>query len=76
MWYQKENKLTREFAFNNFVEALEFVNKVSEIAERVGHHPEIWFTWGRVIITTTTHDEGNIITEKDWNLTRLIDELV
>ena len=76
MWYQKENKLTREFAFNNFVEALEFVNTISGIAERVGHHPEIWFTWGRVIITTTTHDEGNIITEKDWNLTRLIDELV
>ena len=76
MWQEKNNKLTREFQFKNFAFAIDFVNKVGEIAEKLGHHPEIWFTWGRVVISTTTHDKDNTITDKDHQLTAKIDELI
>jgi 4a-hydroxytetrahydrobiopterin dehydratase len=72
-WQNLQTKLQKEFTFPDFVSALEFVNKVGEIAENLGHHPEIYLTWGKVIVTTTTHDAGGTITDKDWELARLID---
>jgi 4a-hydroxytetrahydrobiopterin dehydratase len=74
-WKNQNNKLTREFKFPNFLTALDFVNKVGATAEKIGHHPEIWFTWGKVIITTTTHDAGNIVTQKDVELATAINQL-
>lgn len=47
--------LRREFAFNNFVEALAFTNKVAEIAEQVGHHPAILTEWGKVTVEWWSH---------------------
>ena len=47
--------LTRTFKFKDFVEALAFVNRVGEVAERLGHDPNISFTWGRVTIEIHTH---------------------
>jgi len=75
MWQEIDSKLSKTFNFPNFLEALVFVNKVGAVAELLGHHPEIFFTWGKVVITTTTHDEGNKITEKDRQLTAEIDKL-
>jgi 4a-hydroxytetrahydrobiopterin dehydratase len=72
-WTENENKLSKTFTFGDFKSALVFVNKVGEIAESLGHHPEIWFTWGKVTITSTSHDDGNIITDKDRELTQKID---
>ena len=48
-------RLTREFKFNNFVEALAFSNRVGEIAEDANHHPAILTEWGRVNVTWWTH---------------------
>ncbi|MBR72394.1 MAG: pterin-4-alpha-carbinolamine dehydratase [Rhodospirillaceae bacterium] len=48
-------KLNRKFEFTNFVNALNFVNIVSEIAEEEGHHPDISFGWGYCIIELYTH---------------------
>lgn len=75
MWIEEDNKLKREFKFSNYAEALNFVNKISIGIEELGHHPEITLTWGRVIITTTTHDAGNKITNKDVILTELINKI-
>jgi 4a-hydroxytetrahydrobiopterin dehydratase len=72
-WKTENNKLVKEFEFENFLMALEFVNKVGKVAEEFGHHPEIWFTWGRVKISTTTHDAGDQVTQKDMDLSKLID---
>lgn len=72
-WLENENRLEQEFKFKDFKTALEFVNKVGLIAEKIGHHPEIYLTWGYVKITTTTHDKGNIITKKDLQLIHGID---
>ena len=48
-------RLQRVFEFRNFVEALEFTNRVGEIAEAEGHHPALLTEWGRVTVTWWTH---------------------
>ena len=49
------DQLTRQYKFKNFVEALEFTNKVGDLAEREDHHPTILTEWGKVSITWWTH---------------------
>lgn len=60
-------KLRKKYSFENFVEALEFVNKVGEIAEIENHHPDITFGWGYAEITIWTH-KINGLTESDFIL--------
>ena len=52
--------LEKTFKFRNFVDALDFTNKVGGLAEQVNHHPEIFLTWGRVRITIYTHKIGGL----------------
>lgn len=59
-WKAENDVLSKRFEFKNFAEALEFVNKVGEIAERRDHHPDIYFGWGYAEINLTTHDRGGI----------------
>ncbi|NMB08603.1 MAG: 4a-hydroxytetrahydrobiopterin dehydratase, partial [Tissierellia bacterium] len=60
--------------FKNFKEALDFVNKVGELAEEEGHHPDIFLSWGKVIIQLWTHKIGGLH-ENDFILAAKIDEL-
>jgi 4a-hydroxytetrahydrobiopterin dehydratase len=69
---EKPNKIFCEFKFKNFREALVFVNKVSEIAEKMNHHPEIILKWAYVKITYWTHDL-NDLGELDFEAARRID---
>lgn len=66
--------LYREFSFKNFAEALSFVNKVGELAEKANHHPDIALGWGYVKVWLTTHSDGGV-TEKDHELATQIDQL-
>ncbi len=66
--------ITRTFGFADFREALAFVNKVGELAESEGHHPDIFLTWGRAEITTWTH-KINGLTESDFIIAAKIDKL-
>jgi 4a-hydroxytetrahydrobiopterin dehydratase len=50
-----DHHIVRVFTFRNFVEALAFVNRVGELAEEMGHHPDILLGWGKVEITLHTH---------------------
>ncbi len=50
-----DHQLEKEFRFKNFREALDFTNRVGELAEEVGHHPDIELSWGRVKLTVWTH---------------------
>jgi len=70
----QEHHLRRVFTFPDFVSALAFVNKVGEIAEKEGHHPDIYLTWGKVEITIWTH-KINGLTESDFILAAKIDTL-
>jgi 4a-hydroxytetrahydrobiopterin dehydratase len=60
-----EHHLEREYSFPDFVSALAFVNRVGEMAEEQDHHPEIWFTWGKVKLTIWTHKIDGL-TESDF----------
>ena len=70
----EEHHLLKTFKFPDFRKALDFVNRVGEIAEEQGHHPIITFTLGRVEITLYTH-KINGLTESDFILAAKIDTL-
>jgi 4a-hydroxytetrahydrobiopterin dehydratase len=72
-WITKDNKLEKEFIFNDFVEAFAFLTKVAIEAEKQNHHPEIYNVYNKVKISLQTHDAGNIVTEKDYKLAQTID---
>jgi 4a-hydroxytetrahydrobiopterin dehydratase len=69
-----EHHLTKAYTFPDFAKALEFVNRVGEIAEDQGHHPNILLTWGKVEIQTWTHKIDGL-TESDFILAAKIDRL-
>jgi 4a-hydroxytetrahydrobiopterin dehydratase len=69
-----EHHLHREFRFPDFKQALEFVNRVGEIAENQGHHPDILLKWGKVEITLWTHKIDGL-TESDFIMSAKIDRL-
>jgi 4a-hydroxytetrahydrobiopterin dehydratase len=66
--------IMRTFTFPDFHQALAFVNKVGEIAEQQGHHPNILLSWGKAEITTWTHKIDGL-TESDFILAAKIDKL-
>ncbi len=76
MWKEENNKLTRSFEFSNFVEAFAFMTKVALLAEKMNHHPYWENVYNRVEIQLSTHDAGDVVTEKDRKLAALIDDLV
>ncbi len=61
----KEHHLEKEYRFKNFVEALEFTNRVGRMSEEQNHHPEIYLTWGRVRLKIYTHKIDGL-TESDF----------
>jgi 4a-hydroxytetrahydrobiopterin dehydratase len=66
--------LKKPFKFRDFRSALEFVNRVGELAEAEGHHPDITLGWGKAEITLWTHAAGGL-TENDFILAAKIDRL-
>lgn len=74
MWKEENNQLKRSFQFSNFIEAFGFMTKVALVAEKMNHHPNWSNVYNKVDITLFTHDEGNIITEKDRKLANEIDK--
>jgi len=50
-----EHHLEKQYKFKDFAQALQFVNKVGQLAEQQGHHPDIYLAWGRVKLTIWTH---------------------
>ncbi len=75
MWTEQNNSLYRKFEFKNFSEAFAFMTQVAMIAEKMDHHPLWTNVWNSVEIWLSTHDAGNVITEKDRKLAAAIDEL-
>ena len=69
-----EHHLEREFEFKDFRQALEFTNKVGELAESQGHHPDIYLAWGKVRIQIWTHKIFGL-TESDFILAAKIDRM-
>lgn len=74
MWQEKENYLYKEFVFDNFQHAFDFMKRVAEIAEEIQHHPKWSNEWNKVKIWLTTH-EDNSVTDKDRKMADLIDSI-
>jgi len=75
--YDSEDKiLIRETRFKDFMEAMGFLNKLAEIAEKLNHHPDMTVCeYNRVIVTTTTHDASGI-TDNDIKLAQGFEEIL
>ena len=73
-WRVEGGDLKKRFAFQNFAESLDFVNRVGAIAETLDHHPDITFGWGYAELATTTHDRGGI-TDVDFSLVAEIEKI-
>ncbi len=69
-----EKVLTKDLAFKDFRQALDYTNKVGNLAEEIGHHPDIYLSWGKVKLTIFTHSVGGL-TENDFDLAARIDKL-
>ncbi len=76
MWEEKNNSLYRKFKFGSFSEAFAFMTRVALEAEKMDHHPLWTNVYNQVEIWLSTHDAGNIVTDKDRKLANNIDALV
>tara|TARA_Y100000748_G_C15468986_1_gene478085 strand:+ start:847 stop:1080 length:234 start_codon:yes stop_codon:yes gene_type:complete len=74
-WVEENNILSKEFEFNSYLSGIDFVNEVANVAEQENHHPDITIGYCKVNISLTTHDAGHL-TEKDYRLAKIIDDLV
>ena len=70
----KRNRIARKFEFPDFRSALKFVVQIGEIAEAQGHHPNIQLGWGKVQVTTWTHDVHGL-SDSDFQLAAKINAL-
>jgi 4a-hydroxytetrahydrobiopterin dehydratase len=71
-WKLQGGKLIREWTFKDFVEAMQFVNRVAGVAEAAGHHPDIDIRYNRVLLGLVSHDAGGV-TARDAALVNRID---
>lgn len=76
MWTNDNNVLYKKFEFKNFSEAFAFMTRVAIEAEKMDHHPKWTNVYNKVEIWLTTHDAGNVITDKDKKLAAKIDGLL
>lgn len=70
-----DKKIQQKFKFKNFKEAIAFVNKIADIAEQEGHHPDITINYNRVTIELSTHSIGGL-SENDFILAAKIEQYV
>lgn len=74
-WIEQDNKLIGEFLFKDFSQAWAFMTEVAMLAEKQNHHPEWTNVWNSVRIKLSTHDAGNIVTDKDRKLADSINKV-
>ena len=72
-WTCANHRLTRQFRFASFLDAIRFMQAAATTINRLDHHPEWTNCYDRVSVRLTTHDAGDRITEKDLELARLLD---
>lgn len=70
-----DNALVGEFQFSDFKQSLNFVLEVARISEEQNHHPDIDIRYDRVRLSLSTHDAGDTVTEKDYQLAKSIEEI-
>lgn len=74
-WELAANAIRKLFKFEDFRQAMAFVNRVADAAEAADHHPDITINYSRVTLSLSTHSAGGL-TEKDFSLAQKIDSLL
>jgi 4a-hydroxytetrahydrobiopterin dehydratase len=74
-WSETGEALERELTFDSFPDAIAFVDRLAELAERENHHPDIDVRFRRVVVRWSTHSAGGV-TDRDRELAARTDELV
>lgn len=69
---EKAQKISKEFKFKDFIEAIDFVNRVADVAEEEGHHPDIHIYYNKIVLELWTHAIGGL-SENDFILASKID---
>ena len=75
-WKTENNRLKNTFRFKDFNEAFGFMTRVALIADKMDHHPTWTNTYNTVSFELSTHDAGDVVTEKDRTLAKSIDALI
>ena len=73
-WNEIDKTISKTFEFNSYLDGIDFVNEIANLAEQENHHPDIIIGYCKVMVSLTTHDAGEV-TEKDYRLAKLIDDL-
>ena len=76
MWQETNKELQRSFVFTDFSEAFAFMTRVALLAESMNHHPNWSNVYNKVEIHLSTHDAGNMVTDKDRKLAAAIDKIL
>jgi 4a-hydroxytetrahydrobiopterin dehydratase len=76
MWKEQNNTLYRKFEFADFTEAFAFMTRDALAAEKMNHHPLWTNVYNKVEVWLSTHDAGDVVTEKDHTLAKKIDKLL
>ncbi len=73
-WERHGEAIARELKLDDFVGSVDFVNRITPVAEEMNHHPDLQVSWNKVLVSITTHSEGGL-TENDFELAKSIDPL-
>lgn len=73
-WVFEGKTIKTTLSFKNFIEAVEFINRVVQPAEAAGHHPDLAISYNKVTISLTTHDAGGL-TRKDFDMAQALSAL-
>jgi len=75
-WIEQNNRLKKTFKFKDFLEAFAFMTRVALLVEKMDHHPYWTNVYNTVSIELSTHDAGDVVTDKDRKLAKAIDQLL
>jgi 4a-hydroxytetrahydrobiopterin dehydratase len=73
-WTFEDGKLRKQYTFPNFVAAVDFVDRLTTVAEEQNHHPDLFVSWGKVVVHLSSHDVGGV-TARDFRLAAALDQL-
>ena len=73
-WEREGNAIKKTLKFEDFVGSVEFVNRITPVAEELKHHPDLSISWNTVVVSLSTHSQGGI-TENDFDLATRVDAL-
>ncbi len=75
MWKEEKDALHRTYEFKTFVAAIAFMVNAAMYIEQLDHHPEWTNVYNKVMVKLTTHDAGNTVTDKDHELSKVLDKV-